>query len=74
MRDVRNLDNRLLTRILPAAEHVSAAMTLNVYSHVLPHMQDEAAARVEALLLGESQTTWHTIGTQQPINDSAKVV
>jgi integrase len=32
--------------------HASAAFTLDVYAHVLPHMQDSAAAQVEALLLG----------------------
>jgi integrase len=32
--------------------HASAAFTLDVYSHVLPHMQEEAAAKVEAVLLG----------------------
>jgi integrase len=31
--------------------HASVAFTLEVYSHVLPHMQDEAAIRVEALLM-----------------------
>ncbi len=31
--------------------HASAAFTLDVYSHVLPHMQDSAAERVEAMLL-----------------------
>jgi hypothetical protein len=25
---------------------------LDVYSHVLPHMQDDAAAKVEAALMG----------------------
>lgn len=30
--------------------HASAAFTLDVYAHLLPHMQAEAAARVEALL------------------------
>jgi integrase len=30
--------------------HASAAFTLDVYSHVLLHMQAEAAERVEALL------------------------
>ena len=30
--------------------HSSVAFTLDVYSHVLPHMQDAAAAKVEALL------------------------
>jgi len=34
--------------------HASAAFTLDVYSHVLPHMQDAAAAKVEALLFGTS--------------------
>lgn len=32
--------------------HASAAFTLDVYSHVLPHMQEEAAAKVEEVLLG----------------------
>jgi integrase len=36
--------------------HASAAFTLDVYSHVLPHMQEEAAAKVEALLTGPSLT------------------
>jgi integrase len=31
--------------------HTSAAFTLDVYSHVLAHMQDDAAAKVEAALL-----------------------
>ncbi len=31
--------------------HASAAFTLDVCSHVLPHMQEQAAARVEAVLL-----------------------
>jgi integrase len=30
--------------------HPSVAFTLDVYSHVLPHMQDTAAMRVESLL------------------------
>ena len=30
--------------------HASSAFTLDVYSHVLPHMQAEAAERVAALL------------------------
>jgi integrase len=30
--------------------HASTAFTLDTYAHVLPHMQDEAAARVEAML------------------------
>jgi integrase len=32
--------------------HASTAFTLDTYAHVLPHMQDEAVARVEAMLLG----------------------
>jgi integrase len=36
--------------------HTSAAFTLDVYSHVLPHMQDDAAAKVEAALIGSSAT------------------
>lgn len=31
--------------------HTSAAFTLDVYSHVLPHMQGDAAAKVEAVLM-----------------------
>jgi integrase len=33
--------------------HASTAFTLGTYAHVLPHMQDEAAARVEAVLIGD---------------------
>ncbi len=36
--------------------HASAAFTLDVYSHVLPHMQDSAAAKVEALLKSRERT------------------
>jgi integrase len=32
--------------------HASAAFTLDIYSHVLPHMQEQAAMKVEELLLG----------------------
>jgi integrase len=32
--------------------HASVAFTLDVYSHLLPHMQEAAAAKVEALLRG----------------------
>ena len=32
--------------------HSSTAMTFNIYSHVLPEMQDDALARVEAALSG----------------------
>ncbi len=33
--------------------HASTAFTLDTYAHVLPHMQDEAATNVEALLFGK---------------------
>jgi integrase len=36
--------------------HASAKMTLDVYSHVLPGMQEDAARKVEALLLGVGRT------------------
>jgi len=32
--------------------HASTAFTLDTYAHVLPHMQDEAATRIEAVLFG----------------------
>lgn len=50
--------------------HPSAALTLDVYSHVLPHMQDDAAAKVEALLMMDQPSVApetgnrHTTGTQ----------
>ena len=31
--------------------HASVAFTLDVYSHVLPHMQDAAAEKVQVLLI-----------------------
>jgi integrase len=34
--------------------HASTAFTLDTYAHVLPHMQDEAAAKVEAMLFGKA--------------------
>jgi integrase len=37
--------------------HASAAFTLDIYSHVLPHMQAGAASRVEALLFPQSRST-----------------
>jgi integrase len=36
--------------------HASAAFTLDIYSHVLPHMQEDAAAKVEAVLTKRSIT------------------
>ena len=32
--------------------HASAEFTLDVYSHVLPHMQEQAAIKVEKVLMG----------------------
>lgn len=32
--------------------HASSAFTLDTYAHVLPHIQDEAAMKIEALLFG----------------------
>ena len=34
--------------------HASAAFTLDIYSHVLPHMQEQAAMKVEEILLGRA--------------------
>ncbi len=51
--------------------HASSALTMDVYSHVLPHMQDEAASRMEALLAGEPSSSNtqsdspHTISTHR---------
>ena len=49
--------------------HASAAFTLDVYSHVLPHVQEEAAIKVEDVLLGRvlsghcrQARTWSSIG------------
>ena len=47
--------------------HASATLTLDTYSHVLPHMQEEAAAKVEALLREaeeEEAGIQHTMRTQ----------
>lgn len=52
--------------------HASVAITLDIYSHVLPHMQDEAAQKMESLVFGappipaEKSGKRHTIGTQRP--------
>jgi len=45
--------------------HASAAFTLDVYSHLLPHMQHEAAARVEGLLFPQSRSTSKRKGPQR---------
>jgi integrase len=38
--------------------HASSAFTLDVYSHVLPHMQEQAAVKLEELLLGHVLPRW----------------
>ena len=40
--------------------HASAAFTLDVYAHLLPHMQAEAAKRVEAMLYPNSDPVMKT--------------
>ena len=40
--------------------HSSVAFTLDVYSHVLPHMQDMAAERVQALIIENGDRRYHT--------------
>ena len=45
--------------------HASAAFTLDVYSHLLPHMQSEAAERVEALLYPSSGSVMKTTSPNQ---------
>jgi hypothetical protein len=40
----------LTTNMRPCA-YASVAFTLEVYSHILPHMQEAAALNVEALLM-----------------------
>jgi len=44
--------DRMQRNFEPMRKQASAAFTLDVYSHILPHMQDDAAAKVEAALLG----------------------
>ena len=39
--------------------HASAAFTLDTYTHVLPHMQDEAAAKCERLLFAPQLPVAH---------------
>jgi len=57
--------------------HSSVALTLDVYSHVLPHMQEDAARRMAALL-EESESDQaakrHTRGTQATKRLSGKLM
>jgi integrase len=36
--------------------HATVAMTLDTYSHVIPAMQEDAAEKVAALVLGSAET------------------
>jgi integrase len=45
--------------------HASAAFTLDIYSHLLPHMQAEAAERVESLLYPNSGPVMKTTSPNQ---------
>ena len=45
--------------------HASAAFTLDVYSHLLPHMQEEAASKVEQILAGPSLLRHQTGGKKR---------
>jgi hypothetical protein len=47
--------------------HATSAFTLDVYSHVLPHMQSDAATRVAALLgMGGSEQGGIRVGRRKP--------
>jgi integrase len=37
--------------------HATVAMTLDTYSHVIPAMQEDAAEKVAALVLGGAETS-----------------
>jgi hypothetical protein len=62
--------------------HASVAFTLDTYSHVLPHMQESAAAQVEALLFDSTpkkraarktkRATRHRTKSEHKINASSK--
>ena len=50
--------------------HASVAFTLDVYSHVLPHVQDAAAEKVEALLGGpKTDAKLQTAAGLSPVAD-----
>lgn len=46
--------------------HASAAFTLDVYSHLLPHMQEEAAMKVEQVLAGPGWLRRRRTGSKLP--------
>jgi integrase len=45
--------------------HASAAFTLDVYSHLLPHMQEEAAIKVEQILAGPGLLPHRMVGQRR---------
>lgn len=45
--------------------HASAAFTLDVYSHLLPHMQEEAAIKVEQILAGPGLLRYRIAGQKR---------
>ena len=47
--DLRHAAATLAKVISEQLGHASVAFTLEVYSHVLPHMQEDAAMKVESL-------------------------
>lgn len=44
-----NVNPRVVSEML---EHSTVAITLDIYSHVLPDMQEDAAAAIAAILYG----------------------
>jgi integrase len=54
--------------------HSSVAFTLDVYSHVLPHMQDAAAEKVQALLVDPTTTAMprQAAADRTPVTETSK--
>jgi integrase len=52
--------------------HASVAFTLDTYSHVLPHMQEAAAAQVEALLFEPAPKERSARNKKRAITDKTK--
>jgi hypothetical protein len=51
--------------LLSSSVNASAAFTLDVYSHLLPHMQEEAAIKVEQILAGPGLLPNRTAGQKR---------
>lgn len=47
--------------------HTTISITLDVYRHVLPNMQEEAAAKIGAALSGRSSFPRRTATTIKPV-------